>query len=101
MPIIRGSAPTHEFWIPLKARDVEQVEVIYRQGDVEILKGTDQCEVMDNLVRVNLLQSDTFRFYDGVRSVKIQIRVKPVDNAPLFGEEIIERVVPSLFAEEM
>ena len=92
MSIIRGSAPIHEFYIPLEAKDVEAVEIIYHQGDVEIVKDTSKCEISDYLVRTQLSQAETFKFYNGVRSINIQIRVKPFENEPLIGEKITDTV---------
>lgn len=101
MPIVRGSAPTYDITVPQKASEIEDVEVSFSQGDVQIVKGMDECVVTDNLVSVKLSQMETYRFYNGVRSVKIQIRVKPYYGDPVFSDIMVDRVVPSLFREEM
>lgn len=101
MPILRGSSQTQEFYMPFEAKNVERIEIIFHQGDIDVMKETADCEIKDYLIVTKLSQKDTLRFFNGVRSVKIQLRVKPFGNDPVYSEEVVDRVLPSLFNEEM
>lgn len=99
--MIRGSEPTHTFSTPVLAEQVESVEIAYRQGEVEIVKKTEDCEIKDYEVSVHLSQSDTFKFFNGVQSVSIQLRIKTLGGDVLMADKIVETVYPSLFNEEI
>lgn len=75
----RGTTPTHTFVLPFNVESVQAVQIIYRQGGVNvlILDGND-CVLSGNTVSVRLSQEDTFAFADS-EDIEIQLRVLTAD----------------------
>lgn len=81
--MIKGTTPTHTFSIPFGVENVDEVKVIYMQGDRQVMcKTTADCNMMGNTISVKLTQEDTFLF-DSDRHCKIQIRVLTKDGTAL------------------
>ena len=81
--MMRGTTPTHTFNIPFDVENVEEVKVIYMQGDKQVMcKGTAECNMSGNTISVKLTQEETFLF-DSEKHCKIQIRVLTKDGTAL------------------
>jgi hypothetical protein len=88
--MIRGTTPTHTFNIPFDTSLVDEVKITYAQEDEIILtKGTTDCTLENNAIKVTLSQEDTFKF-DHAKAVQIQIRILTVGGEALAS--VIEKV---------
>lgn len=84
--MIRGSTPTHIFTLPFDASQLAEVMVIYAQNDVEVFnKGTDDCAMNGNEIKVTLTQTETLKF-SHQDNVQIQIKVKLPDETILVSD---------------
>lgn len=73
--MIRGTTPTHIFNIPFDTSLVDEVKITYAQDDeIVLIKGTSDCVLDTNTVKVTLSQEDTFLF-DHKKKVQVQLRL--------------------------
>ena len=73
--MIRGTTPTHTFNIPFDTSLVDEVKITYAQEDeIVLVKGTPDCILDTNTIKVTLSQDDTFKF-DCKKSVQVQLRI--------------------------
>lgn len=72
--MIRGTTPTHIFNIPFDTSLVDEVKITYAQDDeIVLIKGTSDCVLDTNTIKVTLSQEDTFLF-DHKKNVQVQVR---------------------------
>lgn len=73
--MIRGTTPTHIFNIPFDTSLVDEVKITYAQDDeIVLIKGTSDCVLDTNTIKVTLSQEDTFLF-DHKKNVQVQVRL--------------------------
>ena len=73
--MIRGTTPKHIFKLPFDVSVIDEVRIIYAQGDTQIVvKDTADCTLERNTISVTLTQEDTFKF-DCNQCVQLQVRV--------------------------
>ena len=73
--MIKGSTPTHTFYIPFDTSLVDKVKITYAQDDVVVQeKHTGDCKLNDQTITVTLTQEDTFCF-NHKKDVEIQLRI--------------------------
>lgn len=84
----RGTTPTHTFTIPFDTAMVDKIEIVYAQGDMEVLrKGTEDCTLEGQTITTQLTQNDTFLF-NTANNVQIQLRIMDKDGN-VFGSDIM------------
>lgn len=93
--MIRGSTPTHNFSLPIDANLIEDLEIVYQQGGVDIIRRTKKdCSIEGNVAKVKLSQQETLSLHNSSRSVKLQMRVKTT------GGDVLVSDVLSVSADE-
>ena len=62
---MRGSTPTHTFELQFHTRLLTELNIYYSQNDdVLITKTIEDCELVDNEIRVTLTREETLRLDD-------------------------------------
>lgn len=75
MVVIQGTTPKHNFKIPFDVSLVDDVKIIYKQGEEILLeKRKADCTMENMTISTKLTQEDTFKFKVG-KVLKIQLRV--------------------------
>lgn len=113
--IIRGTTPTHRFFIPFPISNISQIEVSYSQcGEIILTKYLNDLEIdsENNLIYVNLSQDDTLAFHFNEKNrdnlILIDIRVLLVNGKAYASDTIKERlrdvlrdgkIMPAIFEE--
>lgn len=88
--MIRGTTPTHTFRLPFDTSMVDEVKITYAQdGDIKLVKGTEECVLEGSAVKVTLTQNDTFSF-DVTKAVQVQIRILTISGEALAS--VIEKI---------
>lgn len=73
--MIKGTTPTHVFEVEFNTALIQEIHIIYKQGDnVVLTKTTKDCTIGEGVISVKLTQEDTFEFQENA-PVKIQVRV--------------------------
>ena len=81
--MIQGTTPTHTFILPFPSNLVQDVIVTYVQNNQIILeKHTSDCIWLENAIRINLTQEDTFLF-SHLHLLKIEFKILTFDNKVL------------------
>lgn len=74
--MVRGTTPTHSFSIPFDTSEIDELFLTYSQnGQVVFEKQKEDCELIDNEIRVHLTQDDTLLLSDK-KQTEIQLAVK-------------------------
>lgn len=77
--VARGTTPTHTFNIPVDASLVEEVRIVYAQGDKEVFrKETFDCDIEGKQIKVTLTQDETLLLNHRI-PVQIQCQFKTAD----------------------
>jgi predicted metal-binding transcription factor (methanogenesis marker protein 9) len=78
---------------------ISKVQVIYSQNNKQILcKETKDCEIKDNVIKVELTQEETLSFNHKMR-LEMQVRLLTKDNKTLLSDIIIVSVEKCLSNE--
>lgn len=73
--MIRGTTPTHRFYLPFGRDEIRALRVTYAQhGEVVLVCEGDDCRIEDGMVELLLTQEQTLRF-GADAPVQIQLRV--------------------------
>ena len=73
--MIRGTTPTHSFYIPFSVDEIEDINVIYGQNDTMLFKkAKEDCLITNNKVVVSLTADETLLF-DERKTGQAQIEV--------------------------
>lgn len=77
--MIRGTTPTHNFYIPFSADEIKDIKIIYGQNDKPLFeKLKADCLLSDNKVITSLTAEETYKF-DCKRTGQAQIEVETLD----------------------
>ena len=99
--MIKGTTPIHVFNIPLKASEIQNVEITYSQSDEVILqKGVADCIIEDDRITVKLTQEDTLKF-NHKKKVQFQIRVLTVEGVAMSSRVMFMEAEQCLSNEEL
>lgn len=84
--MIKGTTPTHTFFLPFETDVIKDVRITYVQnGTVVLNKEAENCTMKGNEVSVKLTQEDTMMFNEGA-CVEVQVRVLTVAGDALASE---------------
>lgn len=73
--IARGTTPVHTFPLPFGVECIDQLVILYKQGDEQVLRRTrEDCTLEGSDVTTRLTQEDTFLFTPG-QTAEIQMRI--------------------------
>lgn len=76
----RGTTPTHTFTLPFETSIINSLRITYEQENKVILtKETDDCDIHDNIVSVQLTQEETLKFICNTPA-KCQLKIRRNDN---------------------
>lgn len=99
--MIRGTTPKHTFTIPFDTSTIDDVRIIYAQGDEQkFVKELADCTLDGNTISVTLTQEQTFLFTDD-KLVQIQLRVKTNTGEILSSDVLVVFVGKCLDTEVM
>lgn len=77
--MIRGTTPTHVFELPFSTDLLKQFLITYAQeGEIVLEKAKDDCELLEETIRVTLTQEDTLKF-SHENCVEIQLKVLTIN----------------------
>lgn len=97
--MIKGTTPTHHFELPFEASRVAAARVIYKQGNIEVLrKETEDFKKDGNRISVTFSQDETFLF-DSRISVKCQLRVRDISDKVMNTKPMIISIEECLDCE--
>lgn len=70
----RGTTPTVSIAVNgVDPTTFKNFYIIFKQGDVEVLKSQNDSDIIENVIAVRLSQEDTLRFVAG-KEVRVQLR---------------------------
>ena len=82
----RGTTPTHNFTLPFNTDVIKSCRVVYSQdGNVKLVKETEDVTLNENIITLTLTQEETFAF-ECTKYVDIQVRVLTLDGESLASE---------------
>lgn len=98
--MIRGTTPTHTFYLPFDTQQVRALCIAYAQrGEILLKKSAADCTLDGDSVRVRLSQEETLRFTAGDR-VQLQLRVL-TENGDVFASRVLGACVEDAICEEV
>ena len=87
--MIRGTTPTHTFYIPFSAGLIKDIKIIYGQNDKPIFeKLKEDCILNGNTISVTLTAEETFQF-DCKKVGQAQIHIEFLDGGKSKSEVIL------------
>ena len=88
--VTRGTTPKHEFELPFPASFVKDLRITYSQkGNVIFSRTLDDCQLVDNILSIQLTQEDTFQLSHN-KLLEIEIRALLIDGQVVSGGEPIK-----------
>ena len=86
--MIRGTTPTHYFYLPFGREIVASLDICYAQKDKPVLvKSLTDCTYEGNTVSVKLKPEDTLLF-TAHRCVEVQVRVHTLGGEVLMSDVV-------------
>lgn len=98
--MIRGTTPTHTFYLPFEVSFIKSGRVIYSQaGEVVFIKEIAECALEENTITIKLTQEETFKFDCKKGYVYIQVRLLTTGEDALASDLIRVEVEKCLDSE--